>query len=82
MLVIEADDKERTRKQRSAFLMELQHMRELKSPHIVNAFGIITSIENKLVLVMEFMPGGDLFRFVERHRLSNMFIEEKVRWWG
>ncbi|CAN0499861.1 unnamed protein product, partial [Laminaria digitata] len=52
------------RKQRSAFLVELQHMRRLKSPHIVNVFGIITSIEKRLVLVMEFMPGGDLYEFI------------------
>ena len=58
-------------------------MRRLSSPHIVRVYGIITSIERQLVLVMEFLPGGNLFKFVERHRNDKRPIEVEVwSWWA
>lgn len=35
-------------------------MIRLRSPHIVHVYGAITSREDRLVLVMELLPGGDL----------------------
>ena len=38
----------------------------LRSPHTVNVYGIITTRKDRLVLVMELLPGGDLCEFL-RH---------------
>lgn len=35
-------------------------MIRLRSPHTVHVYGAITSRQDRLVLVMELMPGGDL----------------------
>lgn len=35
-------------------------MRRLRSPHTVHLYGAITSRDDRLVLVMELLPGGDL----------------------
>ena len=45
---------------RKAFWRELQAMIRLRSPHTVNVYGAITSRADRLVLVMELLPGGDL----------------------
>lgn len=45
---------------RKSFLRELQAMIRLRSPHTVNVFGAVTSRQDRLVLVMELLPGGDL----------------------
>ena len=45
---------------RRAFWRELQAMRRLRSPHTVHLYGAITSRDDRLVLVMELLPGGDL----------------------
>eukprot|EP00904_Undaria_pinnatifida_P003328 jgi/Undpi1/12997/HiC_scaffold_7.g02661.m1 len=63
-----------TRKQGSAFLVELQHMRRLKSPHIVNVFGIITSIEKRLVLVSR--------RIIRDIAEGMSFLHRKKTWHG
>lgn len=47
-------------RQRKAFLRELDAMVRLRSPHTVNVFGAITSLPNRLVLVMELLARGDL----------------------
>ena len=57
---------ERAKKQRKAFLKELEAMMRLRSPHTVNVYGAVTSRKNELVLIMELMAGGDL-----RTRLKN-----------
>lgn len=41
-------------------------MIRLRGPHIINVFGAITSLEARLVLVIELLPGGDLRTFL-RH---------------
>ena len=43
-----------------SFWRELQTMIRLRSPHTVHVYGAITSSQDRLVLVMELMPGGDL----------------------
>ncbi|CAN0045701.1 unnamed protein product, partial [Hapterophycus canaliculatus] len=45
---------------RKAFLRELDIMIRLRSPHTVNVYGAITSLPDRLVLVMELLAGGDL----------------------
>ena len=74
---LEGDRNEK--KQRNAFLNELQHMRRLESAHIVQVFGVVTSAPRKLILVMELMPGGDLFLCIRKKRQENQTIPEKVR---
>lgn len=46
--------------ERKAFLREVNAMTRLRNPHIVDVFGAITSLPDRLVLVMELLAGGDL----------------------
>lgn len=46
--------------QRRAFLRELDAMIRLRSPHTVNVYGAVTSLPDRMVLVMELLAGGDL----------------------
>ncbi|CBN75056.1 Transmembrane receptor kinase [Ectocarpus siliculosus] len=46
--------------QRRAFLRELDAMIRLRSPHTVNVYGAVTSLPDRMVLVMELLSGGDL----------------------
>ena len=46
--------------QRKSFMLELGIMNRLRSPYTVNVYGAVTSLSNKLVIVMELLPGGDL----------------------
>ncbi|CAN0344297.1 unnamed protein product [Ectocarpus sp. 12 AP-2014] len=50
----------REKAERKAFLRELDAMIRLRNPHTVNVYGAITSLPNRLVLVMELLAGGDL----------------------
>ncbi|CAM9322184.1 unnamed protein product, partial [Ectocarpus sp. 8 AP-2014] len=59
-------DTQQLQKQRKAFLRELDAMIRLRSPHTVNVYGAITSLPNRLVLVMEFLAGGDLRSMLKR----------------
>ncbi|CAM9983807.1 unnamed protein product, partial [Ectocarpus fasciculatus] len=43
--------------ERKAFLRELDTMIRLRNPHIVNVYGAITSLPDRLVLVMELLTG-------------------------
>ena len=45
---------------RKAFWRELQAMIRFRSPHTVNVHGAITFRADRLVLVMELLPRGDL----------------------
>lgn len=47
-------------RQRKAFMRELEAMKRLTGPHTVSIYGAITSSQDRLVLVMELLPGGDL----------------------
>ncbi|CAM9883869.1 unnamed protein product [Ectocarpus fasciculatus] len=55
----------REKVQRKAFLRELDAMIRLRNPHIVNVYGAITSLPDRLVLVMELLAGGDLRSMLE-----------------
>lgn len=46
--------------QKKAILREIEAMTRLRSPHTVNLYGAVTSLPNRLILVMELMVGGDL----------------------
>ncbi|CAM9178344.1 unnamed protein product, partial [Laminaria digitata] len=46
--------------QRKAFLRELDAMSRLRSPYTVNVYGAVTSLQDRLVIVMELLAGGDL----------------------
>ncbi|CAM9478389.1 unnamed protein product, partial [Ectocarpus fasciculatus] len=51
---------QREKAERKAFLRELDAMIRLRNPHTVNVYGAITSLPDRLVLVMELLAGGDL----------------------
>ncbi|CAM9404226.1 unnamed protein product [Ectocarpus sp. 12 AP-2014] len=50
----------REKAESKAFLRELDAMIRLRNPHTVNVYGAITSLPDRLVLVMELLAGGDL----------------------
>lgn len=52
--------------QRRTFLRELEAITRVRSPHTVNVYGAVTCEPNRLVLVMELLPGGDLRSFLRR----------------
>eukprot|EP00903_Cladosiphon_okamuranus_P018583 g17106.t1 len=56
------DDSQREREmsRRKAFLQELEVMTLLRSLNTVNVYGVVTSLSDRIVLVMELMAGGDL----------------------
>ncbi|CAM9797896.1 unnamed protein product, partial [Choristocarpus tenellus] len=56
-LPIHSKDRERLRK---TFTRELQALLTLRSPYIVQVYGAMTSQPDRMVLVMEFVSGGDL----------------------
>ncbi|CBN73944.1 Two component regulator three Y domain protein/ leucine rich repeat-containing protein [Ectocarpus siliculosus] len=62
-------------RQRRMFMRELEAMKRLRGPHTVTIYGAVTSLPDRLVLVMELLQGGDL-----RHRLKKAKepLEEKV----
>lgn len=47
-------------RQRESLLMELQAMIRIRSPHTVNVYGAMTGREDRVVLVMELLTGGNL----------------------
>lgn len=47
-------------RQRTAFWREMEAMIRLRSPHTVNVYGAVTSLPDRLILVMELLAGGDL----------------------
>eukprot|EP00903_Cladosiphon_okamuranus_P017718 g16313.t2 len=80
VITIESDDNRE--EQRKSFLREVRNMRRLnKSPRVVRVFGILTSSPRELVLVMEYMAGGDLFSYIRKHREQGLppFSDELTR---
>lgn len=55
-------------RQRLAVARELEAMKRLRGPHTVHTYGAVTSLKDELVLVMEFLPGGDLLMRLQRAR--------------
>ena len=60
---VEVDPKA-TKKLVKMFVNELHAMIELRSEHIVNVFGAVTTVPGALVLVMEFMEGQKAQRVI------------------
>ncbi|CAN0007820.1 unnamed protein product [Ectocarpus sp. 12 AP-2014] len=57
---LDGNQEKRETNQRKAFLRELEAMIRLRSLNTVNVFGAVTSLPDRMVLVMELMPNGDL----------------------
>ena len=55
-------------RQRLAIARELEAMKRLRGPHTVHMYGAVTSVKDELVLVMEFLPGGDLLMRLQKAR--------------
>lgn len=51
----------------TAFMIELEAIKRLRGPYTVHTYGAVTSLKDRLVLVMELLPGGDL-----QYRLRKM----------
>lgn len=69
---------QRENSQRRAFLRELDAMIRLRSPHTVNVYGAVTSLPDRMVLVMELLAGGDL-RTLLRNSEQRPLPEEQSR---
>ena len=52
--------RQREEHQRKGFLRELEAMIRLRSPYTVDVYGAVTSLPDRLILVMELLAGGDL----------------------
>ena len=57
---------QRESSQRRAFLRELEAMIRLRSLNTVNVYGAVTSLPDRMVLVMELLAGGDLLALLRR----------------
>lgn len=55
-------------RQRLSFVRELEAMKRLRGSHTVTIYGAVTSMKGRLVLVMEFLPGGDLMQRLRKAR--------------
>ncbi|CAM9206277.1 unnamed protein product [Ectocarpus sp. 12 AP-2014] len=60
------NQEQRETRQRRGFLRELEAMIRLRSPNTVNVFGAVTSSPDRMVLVMELLPNGDLLSLLKR----------------
>ncbi|CAM9474613.1 unnamed protein product [Laminaria digitata] len=65
--------------QRRAFLRELDAMIRLRSPHTVNVYGAVTSLPDRMVLVMELLAGGDLRTLLKNSNKQPPLPEERSR---
>lgn len=68
---------EREKSHHKAFLRELEAMIRLRSPHTVGVYGAITSRRDRLVLVMEILPGVDLRSLLKNS--DQPLLEEQSR---
>ncbi|CAM9820486.1 unnamed protein product, partial [Ectocarpus sp. 8 AP-2014] len=74
---LDENQEQRETKQRRRFLRELEAMIRLRSPNTVNVYGAVTSLPDRMVLVMELLPNGDLFTLLRRS--TKPLPEEKSR---
>ncbi|CAM9364389.1 unnamed protein product [Pylaiella littoralis] len=74
---LDENQQRRETNQRRAFLRELEAMIRLRSLNTVNVFGAVTSLSDRMVLVMELMPNGDLRTLLKNS--EQPLPEEKVR---
>ncbi|CAM9416640.1 unnamed protein product [Ectocarpus fasciculatus] len=63
---LDENQKQRETRQRRAFLRELEAMIRLRSPNTVNVFGAVTCLPDRMVLVMELLPNGDLLTLLKK----------------
>jgi len=63
------------------FLKELEIMESLKAPNVVQTFGYFQDKENKLNLVMEFLDGGALDKFLQEAKANSKSpsLESKLK---
>ncbi|CAM9151289.1 unnamed protein product, partial [Ectocarpus sp. 13 AM-2016] len=69
--------KQRETRQRKGFLRELEAMIRLRSPNTVNVYGAVTSLSDRMALVMELLSNGDLLTLSRRS--TKPLSEEKSR---
>ncbi|CAM9381942.1 unnamed protein product, partial [Ectocarpus sp. 4 AP-2014] len=74
---LDENQKQRETRQRKGFLRELEAMIRLRSPNTVNVYGAVTSLSDRMVLVMELLPNGDLLTLLRRS--TKPLPEEKSR---
>ena len=74
------NQKKRETNQRRAFVRELEAMIRLRSPNTVNVFGAVTSLPDRMVLVMELMSNGDLRTLLKNseHPLSEKQLRQII----
>ena len=65
---LDENQKQRETRERRAFLRELEAMIRLRSPNTVNVFGAVTSLPDRMVLVMELLAGGDLLTLLRKSK--------------
>eukprot|EP00903_Cladosiphon_okamuranus_P017814 g16394.t1 len=65
---LDANQKQRETRQRRAFIRELEAMIRLRSPNTVNVFGAVTCLPDRMVLVMELLPNGDLLTLLNKSK--------------
>ena len=65
---LDENQQQRETRQRRAFLRELEAMIRLRSPNTVNVFGAVTSLPDRMVLVMELLPNGDLLTLLKKSK--------------
>ncbi|CAM9241803.1 unnamed protein product [Scytosiphon promiscuus] len=63
---LEENQRQQETSQRRAFLRELEAMIRLRSPNTVNVYGAVTSLPDRMVLVMELLVGGDLLTLLRK----------------
>ncbi|CAN0504915.1 unnamed protein product, partial [Ectocarpus sp. 12 AP-2014] len=68
MGVLDETQKQRVASQHRAFLRELEAMIRLRNLNTVNVFGAVTSLPDRMVLVMELLPGGDLLSLLRKSK--------------
>lgn len=74
MGALDENQKQREASQYKAFLRELEAMIRLRSLNTVNVYGAVTSLPDRMVLVMELLAGGDLLMLL---RTSKQALPEK-----
>ncbi|CAM9996955.1 unnamed protein product, partial [Ectocarpus sp. 4 AP-2014] len=65
---LDENQQQRETRQRRGFLRELEAMIRLRGPNTVNVFGAVTSLSDRMVLVMELLPNGDLLTLLKKSR--------------
>ncbi|CAM9729911.1 unnamed protein product, partial [Ectocarpus fasciculatus] len=65
---LDENQKQQESRQHKAFLRELEAMMRLRSLNTVNVYGAVTSLPDRMVLVMELLAGGDLLTLLRKSK--------------